>query len=100
MKELLHELAQLVQKYCGGETEEHILAQEKSEVDLGIAGRTGVNDAEYQGTVMVKKGHKFLPQLKQREKTKLEGETLLRIKLENLIVEARKHIPRKNLRSE
>lgn len=98
MKKLVHELAQLVQKYCGGETEEHVLAREKSEVDLGIAGKTGINDAEYQGTVIVKKGHKFLPKSVKREKTKLEGETLLRIKLENLIVEAaKKAYPQKEI---
>ncbi|MBU1992849.1 MAG: arginine--tRNA ligase [Patescibacteria group bacterium] len=95
---LLRELAALVKKYCGGETEERILTQEKSEVDLGIAGKTGVNDAEYQGTVIKKKSHTFLPQVKKKVKTKLEGSTLLRIKLESLMIDAaKKAYPQKEI---
>lgn len=98
MKKLVNELGQLVKKYCGGEIEEHILTREKSEVDLGIAGKTGVNDAEYQGTVIVKKGHQFLPKAKKHEKVKLEGETLIKIKLENLVVDAvKKAYPQKSI---
>jgi arginyl-tRNA synthetase len=98
LQEKVHELAQLIQKYCGGEIEEHILNQKTSEIDLGIAGRTGINDAEYQGTVISKKGHKFLPKTKSKKKKKLEGDTLVRIKLEGLIVNAcKKAFPEKEV---
>ncbi|HBB03070.1 MAG: arginyl-tRNA synthetase, arginyl-tRNA synthetase [Candidatus Peregrinibacteria bacterium GW2011_GWF2_38_29] len=41
------EIAGVITKYCGGSAEIHILGDKMFEIDLGVTGKTGINDAQF-----------------------------------------------------
>lgn len=48
LKILLREMERSVRTYCGGSTEIAIIGDTVTEIDLGVAGRTDINDAQYK----------------------------------------------------
>lgn len=98
---LLHELAILINKYCGGSIEEILMGQSKTEIELGTLGKTGLSDAEYKPDprklslrlLMAKQKAKSMPkkiepQKQQETETTCEFSHLLPFKLHELIEEA------------
>lgn len=48
MKSMLKEMEKAIRTYCGGNVEMAIIGDTVTEIDLGVAGTTGINDAEYK----------------------------------------------------
>ncbi len=48
MKGMLKEMEKTLKTYCGGMIEMAIIGETITEIDLGAAGKTGLNDAEYK----------------------------------------------------
>ena len=48
MKNLLKEMERTIKSYCGGTIEMAIIGETITEIDLGVTGKTGLNDADYK----------------------------------------------------
>ncbi len=48
MKVILKEMEKTIKTYCGGSMEMAIIGETITEIDLGAAGKTGLNDSEYK----------------------------------------------------
>lgn len=48
MKSMLKEIERTVKSYCGGTVEMAVIGETITEIDLGITGKTGLNDADYK----------------------------------------------------
>ncbi len=47
LKNVAKEIGTLIPKYCGGTIELHVLGDTVFEVDLGVAGKTGITDTQF-----------------------------------------------------
>jgi len=47
LKNIIKEIGALISKYCGGSAESYILGDTVFEIDLGVAGKTGITDASF-----------------------------------------------------
>lgn len=48
MKNMLKEMERTIKSYCGGTVEMAIIGETITEIDLGVTGKTGLNDADYK----------------------------------------------------